>query len=336
MPSPVRKCRCCCWFLAAFVGLAAPAVAQERQTSTDPEQPLVLDISRFYLQNDSEAHIILDLLSGRQVMDGVPFEIGGQARLYGQTFFNRNRQPLPESFRGIQIGRKFDDLYLIHHAMWPDVEGQPIAYIRLKYADGGEFIFAIRYGVQVSDWYLLPSYEKKTVSDPDTKICWSRPPVEYKAPVRLFETRLANPFPGKVVNSMDVSFRRSLSSYNLIAATVAQRPLKPAEGPRRVEKFDGALTIRVVDEATGEPILGALVMPGMNVEDEGVVAPPFYTSSTGEGTLRYPIKLTNNIWVTVTRDGYRPQSASWGGGLLWRSSIPRTHTFRLVPGGEEP
>jgi len=53
----------------------------------------------------------------------------------------------------------------------------------------------------------------------------------------------------------------------------------------RNAKFDGKLIIHVVDNITGKPIEGALVDPGMTVDDEGVVASPFYTSSDGEGSI---------------------------------------------------
>jgi hypothetical protein len=354
--------RCCCFgLLAVVVALSATGVAQDNEQkatvsgppslinrpyqlygeatvvgAVDSQGPLPLDLSQFYLSENPVAHIILDRFSGRQIIDGLPFQIGGQARLYGQTFFNYDRKQLPNSFKGIRVGCKFDDLYLVHHAMWPDVDGQPIAYIRLNYADGSEFIYAIRYGVHVSDWYLLPSYPKESVTDPNTKICWSRPPVEYNAPVRLFKSKLGNPFPEKMVETMDVVSARSLASYNLIAATVAQRPVKPAGlSTKPPRSFDGALMIRVVDDATGEPIVGALVTPSMNVEGEGVLAPPFFTSSNGEGIVRYPVKLTSNISATVKKEGYRSKSENWGGGL-WSSGIPSSFTFRLVPGDENP
>ncbi len=349
--------RCCLGLLAVVVALGSAGVADDEQKAPanavppplvkgrtlwpvevkgDNQNSQPLDLSEFY-PDGPVPHAILDLFSGRQIIDGLPFQIDGRIRLYGQYRSDAPKHPLPNSIKGIRISRKFDDLHLIHHAMWPDVEGQPIAYIRLNYIDGDEFLYAIRYGVHVSDWYFLPSYEKETVSDPNTNICWRRPPVQYKAPVRLFKTRLANPFPEKVVETMDVISARSLASYGLVAATVAQRlPRGPsAEAPRR---FDGAITLRVVDDATGEPIHGALVMPGMNVEGEGVVAAPFYTSVTGEGTLRFPVKKTTNFWVTVKKEGYQSKSQSWGGGVLGSrmlsKRIPRMAEIRLVPGDE--
>ena len=125
-----------------------------------------------------------------------------------------------------------------------------IGYLCLNYDDGTESILPIRYGVHLRDWYNLPSYEKEAVEDPYTTVCWRRPPAEYKAPIRLFKSRLANPSPQKVVKTMDIVSARSLAGYNVIAATVADRDAVRGElvGDRN---FDGKLLIRVVDDFTG-------------------------------------------------------------------------------------
>jgi len=80
-----------------------------------------------------------------------------------------------------------------------------------------------------ADWYRLPSEEKELLTDPDTKICWRRPPVQYKSPIRLFKSKLTNPSPEKVVESMDVVSARNLATYTLIAVTVAKRESGPSD-----------------------------------------------------------------------------------------------------------
>jgi hypothetical protein len=296
-----------------------------RQPSPKTE-PLVLDLSEFYRQPSLKANKQYEELTGRRVMDGLPFQIDGQVRLYGETPNSRGEQ-LPDTRKGIRIGRKFDELHLIHHTTWPDAEGQTVAYVCLNYADGTECIFAIRYGVHVRDWFNLPSYEKESVTDPNTTICWRRSPVMYKAPVRIFKSKFENPSPRKVVATMDIVSARNLAAYNLLAATVANRD--PGRATRLVgdRSFNGKLVIRVVDNATGKPIEGTLVVPGMNVLDEGVVASPFHTSSAGEGTIPYPIKDTRTIFASVKKEGYRPVNQGW------ERPIPGEFTFRLAPVG---
>jgi hypothetical protein len=323
---------------APYTANAKPADRSSAASgSGNTQQPLVLDISRYYhVQADNPADV-LKAFFGRQVIDGLPFEVGGQALLYGQTVADRREMELPDTFKTIRIGRKFDELHLIHHTRWPDAEGQTMAYICLNYTDGTKCILPIRYGAQVRDWYRLPSEEKELLTDPNTKICWRRPPVQFKAPVRLFKSILTNPSPEKVVETMDVVSARNLASYSLIAATVANRdparPITPPPADTEPErKFDGKMVIRVVDDVTGKPIEGALVDPGMNVDGEGVVASPFYTSSDGEGAIRYPVKLTTNISASVKKEGYLSKSDGWSSsGFLRSGNIPNSFTFRLSP-----
>ena len=84
-----------------------------------------------------------------------------------------------------------------------------------------------------------------------------------------------------MVETIDVVSARSLASYTLLAATVANRdpsrPITPPPADNEPErKFDGKLVINVVDDVTGKPVEGALVAPDMTVEDEGVVASPLH------------------------------------------------------------
>ncbi len=289
---------------------------------------MTLDIAKFLhkpLPARHPQHIFQSFL-GRQIIDGVPFNVAGQAFLWGQTTAERREMDLPATFDGIRIGRTFDELHLIHHTRWPDVEGQTVAYVCLNYVDGSKYILPLRYGVHIRDWYRLPSEESGAMADPDTKICWRHPAVQYKSPIRVYKTTLANPLPQKSVDTMDIVSGRGLASYALVAATVSNRA-STCETPR---KFDGKITIRVLDGVTGKPIENALVEPSMNVDDEGVVAQPFRTSAAGEGTIRYPVALTTSIYASVQKKGYARQSRGWNKN----QSVPGSVTIRLVPGDE--
>lgn len=305
----------CCLCLTTF--WVAPVHASEKDSG-------VLDLSKFYLQ-PNRSMPQLKSFTGRQVIDGQPFQIDGQIRIYGRTPAIHGEGTYPYTLKGIEIGRKFEDLHLIHHTTWPDVQGQTVAYVCLNYANGTVHIFPIRYGVHVRDWRNLPSYEKETPTDPDTTICWRRAPVVYKAPMRIFKSRLVNPSPDEVVDTMTIVSARNLAAYNLIAATVASHKEKkkvPLEGDRY---FDGKMTIRVVDDLTGKPIAEALVLPSMNVFKEGVVGSPFRTASDGKGIIPYPTKNTKYIYVSVEKRGYKRISKHWN------TPFPKESTIRLKP-----
>ena len=93
--------------------------------------------------------------------------------------------------------------------------------LRLHYADGTSHDFTLRYNYQVIDWARLLSEEQEIIADPDTKIIWRGPGV-YKGTGRLFKSVLRNPYPDKLVDSLDLISTRSRASYTLVAATVAK------------------------------------------------------------------------------------------------------------------
>ena len=108
---------------------------------------------------------------------------------------------------------------------------------------------------------------------------------------------------------MDVVSTKHLAAYTLVAATVANHdasrrvtPPSPSAEPER--HFDGAMMIRVIEHGSGQPVPGALVEPGMVVDETGLIGIPFLTSATGEGVVRYPVGRTTRISVSVEKEGY--------------------------------
>jgi hypothetical protein len=315
--------------LAAIAGVAAYADELIAEKPIGNGEPLALNLADYY-QEDLDSDSDFESFTGRQIVDGLPFEIKGEFELYGKTAASRtNGKGRPDHVKGIRIGRKFDELHLIHYTTWPDVEGETVAYVCVHYAGGSEAILPIRYGYQVLDICNLPSYEKETIKDPDTTICWRRAPVVYKAPMRLTKSKFVNPIPDEVVETMDLVSARHLASYHLMAATLANhRAVRAVQYPGD-RHFDGKLVIHVLDATTGKPITDALVTTSMNVVDEGVVGTPFYTTSNGEGTIPYPTHDTKSISASVEKEGYQSD------GAYWTSSIPNTFVFRLKPIVEE-
>jgi len=327
--SSIARYSVVCLFLLAGVvhtGFAADEATPGAVWKGDPQ---IIDISPFCNIKVRLAKSDTGALAGRVFVDGVPFLVADLIRLYGQTSDERGDKK-PEAVKGIPIGRRFDELQLIHYAGWPDAEGEAIAYICLNYSDDTESIIPVRYGVHLRDHLNLPSYELEAVSDPGTTICWRGPPTIYKAPARLFKSKLANPSPDKLVKTMDIVSARNLSNYCLCAATVINCDAKSKERPvgERTfagdRKFDSKLVIRVVDDATGKPIAGALVIPGMQVVEEGVVGTPLYTSSAGEGAIPFPKADTKYLYASVKKEGYDV------GSQTWEPPQSGTFTFRLL------
>jgi hypothetical protein len=296
----------------------------------------VVDLSKFYKGRIGGS---ASKISGLRIVDGLPFHIGGMIYLYGQNEVDSENSGKPQADAGsrypdklgIPVGREFEELHLIHTTAWPDVEGETIALIRLHYDDGTTYEFPILYGGHVRDIQRIQTEESETLSDPDSKIIWRGPGVaNYKSTSRVFKSRLINPHPEKMVKTMDVVSTHHLAAYQLLAATVADSDFKraitppvPADEPAR--HFDDELTVQVRDEATGQPVKGALVRPDMDVDGPYMVAAPFYTSETGEGVIRYPKSRINHLSLEVEMKGYANGYAGWSG------DYPATNTIQLTP-----
>lgn len=296
------------------LGLASTGSAQPGGEAKSKE-PLILDLSKFQKEKfvaAGKTNTLWQSLVGQQVYDGLPFLIEGSGCVYGTKLGPEKQGDTPTypDLIGIPVGRQFEELHLLHLSQWAEVEGQEIASIRLDYADGTKHEFPILFGGHVRDWQRMASEEKELLTDPNTKIIWRGPGMQnLKSTMRLFKSMLANPHPEKVVTAMDVVSTKHLAAYTLVAATVANhdasRPVTPPCPSAEPERhFDGAMTIRVTEHGSGQPVAGALVQPGMDVDEAGLIAIPFLTSATGEGVVPYPVGRTTRISVSVEKEGY--------------------------------
>ncbi|MGD0816525.1 MAG: carboxypeptidase regulatory-like domain-containing protein [Verrucomicrobiota bacterium] len=295
--------------------------------------PLILDLSRFLepLATLNGMTAMFTNLTGRKQFDGLPFEIDGQAILFGRSYASREGTNYPERLEGIRIGRKFDELHLIHYCAWLDTDGSAVARIRLNYADGSKYEYQILYGGQVRDWFLQITEEKEQVADPNTKICWRSTGTNTPmGSLRLFKTTFKNPHPQKIVDSMDVISTRSQGSYVLVAATVAQRdPARSTTPPLawiEPQTFHDSLVIHVQDKETGKPIEGAEVISMFCSDKRCDWATPVHTSASGEGVVRYSSTNTKSISIVVDKEAYGSRRVQWE-----LNQVPDVYTFKLSP-----
>jgi len=309
------------------------------------DTPLMLDVSKFYREffvTAQKTNLAFVSITGKQVIDGLPFDVRGRGCLFGEREYQwkvgpiatpsavSNQTTYPD-FIGLPVGRAFDELNVLHACRWQEVEGQTIANIRLNYTDGTKIELPVRYGGQVRDWQRLRSEEKETLADPNSKIVWRGPGIPaYKSTTRLFKSRFENPYPMKTVATIDFVSTHHLASYDIVAATVANRdahrpvtPAAPANEPER--HFDGTCRILVTDADSDRPLADVLVNPGMDVDDTGVVASPVRTDKNGKAIIRYPKGRMTSLSFSARRDGYQAQGWSKDG------EIPEQVKLQLKP-----
>jgi beta-lactamase regulating signal transducer with metallopeptidase domain len=319
-----------------IIGILAAVCLTQRKHAVDPHLPYVVDLKPFYTK------VFRDVggtdssyagYSGRKMIDGLPFDIGGEIVLYGGSEAERNNDH-PDDVSGIKIDRKFDELHLVHAAQWRSYYGCPVATVRLHYADGTSTDFTIRDKFQVDDWNRLLTENDELVAAPDTKIIWRGAGI-VKGTGRLFKSVLHNPFPDKKVDTMDIISTRSLMSYVLVAATVAQsdphREVTPPLPLYPSRNFDGTLNVHVVDKVTGKPVAGAEVDTAWIIQDISLVGDSVLTGADGIAAVKYPISDTKDLRVEISKAGYLTCDDNWENG--WDGgSVPADMTYKLAPG----
>lgn len=297
-------------------------------------EPAVLDLSKHYAKGfDALKKRLFKPIWGEQTLDGLPFHIGGEMPLEGRTPTER-KKVYPKSYTGVVVGRAFEELHLIHMTHWVDVEGGQLATATLHYEDGTAQAFPLCYGVHVRDQSRLLTEESDRVSDAGSRVIWRGPgDAALKATLRLFKTTLVNPKPEKVVATIDfTAMPGCLASYALMAATVSDRDAARAltsvpkeAGPER--KFEGKITVAVLDRETGLPLPGALVQVGLNVEEVYLVASPVLTDGRGMAVVKYPRGTTDYIRLEASQAGSQKAEVAWSGN----EGFPESHVFRLDP-----
>jgi hypothetical protein len=128
-----------------------------------------------------------------------------------------------DKLNDVRVGRKFEELHLVHHTFWGAEDGTAVAKLRFNYDDDSSDEITIRYGEHVRDWFRLKYEERQTPTDPGTKIFrdgQSEAAQRLSGSMRMFRTVFTNPHPEKLVRTLDFNTARAYASYSLIAATV--------------------------------------------------------------------------------------------------------------------
>ncbi len=209
---------------------------------------------------------------GRQVVEGVPFQVEGVVEVAGSSarFNNVGRTNVND----IPIGATCERFYLLGAASRDVNEGVVVARLRLRYADGSEADLPIEYGRHVMDWMTARHKGEAALSEPDSRVAWQ---VEHPAAarrddsLRLYYTTLANPEPTREVRSLSLISARARGGFMLAAVTIGPDRIEPGDRPpdtlTRVEEHfhvEGApggkpaLSGRVFDEQ-GRAVTNAIV-----------------------------------------------------------------------------
>ena len=212
------------------------------------------------------------LPQGRQVIDGVPFQIDGLVLLYSTNNAQRGR-PGRQKVEHIVAGQRFERLHLL--AASDSDARKPIlaGIIRLQYGDGTDAKLEIRAGQGVLNWTALR--HSKSDVDPEEgapKPVWTgqhSSAAQNDKYFRLFHLVLTNAFPEKQVTEISLESPKTQAGLLIAGVSVgpaqagrlpdtvpaAKNPLPDLE-PRTGEKVASTGTIKTLD---GHPLAGARI-----------------------------------------------------------------------------
>ncbi|HTH48692.1 MAG TPA: carboxypeptidase-like regulatory domain-containing protein [Candidatus Limnocylindria bacterium] len=166
---------------------------------------------------------------GRQVYGGVPFLVDGAIQLFGE-----GPQEMKETNRltvtGIPVNRAFARLHLLGGSAFETTRGEPVAWVRLHYADGTTNDLPVIQGAHVLSFWGLRHQPDPAFSDPATRVVWRAAHAlasDVDKQLRVLRTELVNPRPEQPVATLDLISAKSRASLIVLALSTGPASASP-------------------------------------------------------------------------------------------------------------
>jgi hypothetical protein len=132
----------------------------------------------------------------------------------------------PEEITGIQVGRKFESLYVYEGSFYGSPSGTPIYEIVFRYEDGESMTNQILYGKDLVDWYVKGG-KKSIPSATRSKVAWQGEAERNGKNQKLCfcMTAVENPFPATTVTSIDLYSCKNRTVPVILAITTGKAGL---------------------------------------------------------------------------------------------------------------
>jgi protocatechuate 3,4-dioxygenase beta subunit len=242
--------------LAVFISAASYAADEAKFVSVPLDQAAGSKALASYPETDGWKSVP----QGRQMFDQVPFDLLHKVQLAGNTD-SRDGRPYVARSLGIPVGQKFSRLHLLHAANIPGIPGEPLAALRLHYANGATQTLFIIYGTHVKNYY--GDGEPDSPTDPGSKMVWKEPRPRKGANsfYRLYKTTFTLPTES-ALETIDAFSLFGKSSLGIFAVTgeLADGAAKtiPTDSANDDSVYRASLTLHVLN-GEGNPIAGARV-----------------------------------------------------------------------------
>jgi len=175
--------------------------------------------------DDSGNNDLRKMPTGRQVFNGIPFEVIDPARNSGKSCIvlkgsERDKKDfLPRQVTRIRIDKKVKSLYFLHTATYCPRSVAIAKYI-IHYEDGTKIEKELLSGKEIADWWSPRNLEKAKVA-----FCTTNP---YGARVGIYAMKWNNPYIMKRIKSIDfISEEKAVPILVAITGRELQEVLEP-------------------------------------------------------------------------------------------------------------
>jgi hypothetical protein len=162
---------------------------------------------------------------GRQVINGVPFQVDGVVELSGTSarFVSVGRT----NINSIPVNRAGERLHLLLAVSRGGFDdGTAFARLKLLYAEGEESAVDLKYGHHARDWFGPRHLADKELLDPETRLAWTadHPAAASRDDqIRFFQTSVANPRPQATVRAISFESSRARGGLMLAGLSIGDR-----------------------------------------------------------------------------------------------------------------
>lgn len=263
---------------------------------------------------------------GRQVLDGIPFQIDGVISFSGSNTTQR-AHPGRTNLADIHTTAHFERLHLLCGADADGPKGTLVARIHFLYADGSEAASDLRMGENIQYWAAFRHKAGNTWTNSEVHEVWRAQNSSAAASdkyLRLFHVPLANPSPEKEVKSLAVESGGTQCGLMILAMSVGPAsaealpdtiaPLKNPLPDLTTRTGEPARAEGFLKNTNGLPIAGAHVRvsavrefnsrEGRPIQDDPAVGTMAETDANGHFILP-PLPDNRICQLVALAQGYR-------------------------------
>jgi beta-galactosidase len=208
---------------------------------------------------------------------------------------------------GMLVGKKADMLWFLQTGCWVQITKQntePVAKYLIHYQDGSSVTFPIRAGAEIGDWWSPTPLPKSIVA-------WTGRNLKH-SPIGVWMTPWENPFPEKIIESIDLKGNLGPSQLVLLAITGGVETSD--DGSELLSKWDLSefRSGMVANAIPGMPSLKSTELPPTPSEDKALPGLRFMHGQSMWGDTRKipgfldgtPFKLSVLLTPQEKPDGY--------------------------------